>query len=206
MRERSWAFWREAARHSSEWEAFAQQLAAPLRAPVSADPALVERIMHAVREDARRSAARQPGGWRRPVTVHVTPIRALALAAGLVALYVGADLAATRVPEANTRLVGAARRDTVHTVRFVFVAPGASSVSVVGDFNRWSLGANPLAPAARGVWTTSVQLPRGRHEYVFVIDGQRWVTDPAAPASPTDEFGGESSTIMVGRADSPRAS
>jgi 1,4-alpha-glucan branching enzyme len=47
-------------------------------------------------------------------------------------------------------------------VRFGVWAPNAAQVSVIGDFNRWKPGANPLVGASDGVWTGHVAgLARG---------------------------------------------
>jgi 1,4-alpha-glucan branching enzyme len=91
-------------------------------------------------------------------------------------------------------------RDTVELVRFVFVDSGAASVALVGDFNGWTRGATELKRSgAPGVWTASVALTPGRHEYAFIINGKRWVADPLAVKS-SDDFGTESSVIRVGTA------
>ena len=85
-------------------------------------------------------------------------------------------------------------------VRFVFVDSGASSVALVGDFNEWTKGATELKPSgAPGVWSVSVPLTPGRHEYAFIVNGTRWVADPLAVKS-SDDFGTESSVIRIGTA------
>ena len=87
--------------------------------------------------------------------------------------------------------------DTVNVVRFVFVGQ-AKTVSLVGDFNAWGAQPVSLVPTGTaGTWTASVPLPSGRHEYAFIVDGQRWVADPFAPTS-SDEFNTSSSIITVG--------
>jgi 1,4-alpha-glucan branching enzyme len=91
-------------------------------------------------------------------------------------------------------------RDTIQVVRFVFVDSGASSVALVGDFNDWTRGATRLKRSgAPGVWTVSVPLTPGRHEYAFIVNGSRWVADPLAVKS-SDDFGTESSVIRIGSA------
>lgn len=76
------------------------------------------------------------------------------------------------------------------TVRFVLTAPGASRVSVAGTFNQWDPEATPLVRTRdAGVWSATLSLPAGEHQYAFVVDGERWVPDPAAPAV-DDGFGG----------------
>src|SRR6266550_1915659 len=67
------------------------------------------------------------------------------------------------------------------TVRFVLVAPDAKQVSLAGTFNRWDPQATPLVRVgATGVWTATLTLPAGQHQYAFVVDGARWVPDPSA--------------------------
>ena len=66
-------------------------------------------------------------------------------------------------------------------------APGAEAVFVAGTFNGWDPAATPLTRRADGTWATNLDLPPGRHEYKFVIDG-RWCCEPGcddpAPACP----------------------
>jgi 1,4-alpha-glucan branching enzyme len=78
-------------------------------------------------------------------------------------------------------------------------APGAKSVTVAGTFNQWDQNAAPLIPAGTdGVWTTTLALPVGQHQYAFVVDGRRWVADPAAPGV-DDGFGRRNSVVAVTR-------
>ena len=41
-------------------------------------------------------------------------------------------------------------------------------------------------------------LPPGRYAYAFLVDGQRWIADPAAPPAVGDDFGRPSSVVTVG--------
>jgi hypothetical protein len=83
------------------------------------------------------------------------------------------------------------------TVRFVLVAPDARQVSLAGTFNQWDLQATPLVRAgATGVWTATLTLPAGQHQYAFVVDGARWVPDPGAPAV-DDGFGRRNSVLTL---------
>lgn len=83
-------------------------------------------------------------------------------------------------------------------VQFVLDAPGATSVSVAGDFNEWNAGAAPMQrlPGA-GVWTVTLAVQPGRHVYSFVIDGTRWVADPRAPRAVDSDFGKPGSVLLV---------
>jgi 1,4-alpha-glucan branching enzyme len=95
--------------------------------------------------------------------------------------------------------VRAAAGDTARVVRFVLVAPGASRVSLVGDFNGWDPRATPMIVEQNGaIWTATVPLEAGRHVYAFVLDDRDWVADPSAPLAPEDGFGAPSSVVVVG--------
>ncbi|HUL49554.1 MAG TPA: isoamylase early set domain-containing protein [Gemmatimonadales bacterium] len=82
--------------------------------------------------------------------------------------------------------------------QFVARFPGAQSVAVVGSFNDWAEGSIPMEDQDHdGVWRASVVLPAGTHEYMFVVDGERWVADPLAGRYVEDDFGRENSLLIV---------
>jgi len=83
-------------------------------------------------------------------------------------------------------------------VRYVFTlqAGSAREVCLAGDFNQWNVCETPLERVAEDTWTVSIELPPGRHEYMFVIDG-RWVTDPHAPAHADDGFGHRNAVVVI---------
>jgi hypothetical protein len=90
-------------------------------------------------------------------------------------------------------------RDTTSlvTVRFVLLAPTAHTVSVAGTFNEWDAAATPLVRSGSdGVWTATLALPAGQHQYAFVVDGAQWVPDPGAPAV-ADGFGRRNSILAL---------
>ncbi len=83
------------------------------------------------------------------------------------------------------------------TVRFVLVAPEAREVSLAGTFNQWDAHATPLVRTGpTGVWTATLTLQAGQHQYAFVVDGARWVPDPGAPAV-DDGFGRRNSVLTL---------
>jgi hypothetical protein len=82
-------------------------------------------------------------------------------------------------------------------VRFVLVAKGAHKVAVSGDFNGWNPTGTVLENAdGRGTFVAFVPLPRGAHEYMFLVDGE-WVTDPAAPETRPDGFGRSNAVLRL---------
>ena len=56
-------------------------------------------------------------------------------------------------------------------------APEAGIVYLAGTFNDWDPVATPLTRRADGTWAVALDLPPGRYEYKFVVDG-RWCCDP----------------------------
>lgn len=82
-------------------------------------------------------------------------------------------------------------------VRFAIKAPDARKVEVVGSFNGWGAKGVQLARGGDGAWVASLQLPKGRYEYTFVVDGQRWVPDPSAAQLVDDGFGGQNAVLEL---------
>ncbi|MES2180203.1 MAG: glycogen-binding domain-containing protein [Gemmatimonadota bacterium] len=147
----------------------------------------------------RRGPVLSPAWWRTPRTLRVSPLAGLAYAASLAAVTAVAAVSAAPTPDTAlpVTMVAQTRTDTVTLVRFVFVGR-AQTVSLVGDFNRWGAEQTPLTPSGLdGMWTASVRVPQGRHEYAFIVDGKRWVPDPTAPTT-SDEFDTRSSIVTVG--------
>lgn len=82
--------------------------------------------------------------------------------------------------------------------RFELYAPEAHRVELLGTFNDWKTGDIVLTgPDASGHWTAAVELPAGRYEYVFLVDGKRWVADPKAVTHRPDGFGRENTVITI---------
>jgi hypothetical protein len=142
-----------------------------LKQPVPMDPGLQDRVMSAINRTGR---SWWPLAWS-----------GLALAAGLgiLAFFLG-------------RSEG--RVGSHPGVAFSLDAPGASQVSLVGDFNNWDPAATPLVRVSdRGRWEAVVPLTPGRYYFTFVVDGRQWVRDPLLPQAVGDDFGQPTSVITV---------
>ncbi len=191
-----------------EGEEALRLLAALDRAPVTLSPALDARVMATVRRRAgspatARESFRAGRVWRwisapRDVEIRlrVRPwaVGALAAAAVLATLVLGRPSAP---PAGGAALAAFDSTRPGVLVRFVLYAPGARRVAIAGTFNQWDREATLLTPAGTtGVWTTTVALAPGQHQYAFVVDGERWVPDPAAPAV-DDGFGRRNSVVAI---------
>ena len=168
----------------SRLEALARSLSA-----VPTGRSVAHRVMAAV----RRPLATPIQRFRRwvtspqPITVSLRPVYSLVIAVLLAALL-------WRTPEGPKPVLGAEEGVAQFVARF----PEAHSVAVVGNFNDWRPGATPLSDDDHdGVWDARVILPAGQHEYMFVVDGERWVPDPMAGRYVDDDFGRQNAVLLV---------
>lgn len=61
-------------------------------------------------------------------------------------------------------------------------APDAEVVFLAGTFNDWQMDATPMTTDGKGNWNSELNLPPGRCEYKFVVDGQ-WCCEPNCQTS-----------------------
>ncbi|HSH44245.1 MAG TPA: glycogen-binding domain-containing protein, partial [Longimicrobiales bacterium] len=85
--------------------------------------------------------------------------------------------------------------DAAIFVRFDVRVPEAESVDLAGSFSDWEPRYS-LVPAGDGRWSAVVPLTAGVHDYVFIVDGERHLLDPAAPRAP-DGFGSYNSRLAL---------
>lgn len=171
-----------------------------LKEPVRIDPALDHRVMAEVRSAPAphvwsQKIWRVANWFRRGHTVTVSPLGGIGFAtAALVVLFVTRSLLA---PAERNALTTTAVQGSV--VQFVILAPTASTVSLVGDFNDWNVSATPLELVADDrVWSVTVPLAAGRYRYAFLVNGDTWLSDPSAPPVRDDEFGRPGSVVTIG--------
>jgi hypothetical protein len=172
-------------------DADAQDLAAyegALRALERSRPAapvdFVERVMTALPESISATLAErvrrlwpQKGKWLAP-----------ALAGAMASLLVSVAVVVLLRPVSSEQTV----------VTFELHAPDARSVELVGTFNDWAVGEIRLdGPDATGHWMVTIPLPEGRHEYLFLVDGERWITDPKAEVCCPDGFGRTNAVLEI---------
>lgn len=77
---------------------------------------------------------------------------------------------------------------------FEYFAPNAASIFLCGSFNNWNEVATPLCKDRTGRWKVKVELPLGRHQYRYLIDGQ-WKNDQR-PAELVDNQVGSQNCII----------
>jgi 1,4-alpha-glucan branching enzyme len=79
---------------------------------------------------------------------------------------------------------------------FQVTVPEAISVFLVGDFNHWNTSAAPLKKNRTGVWKTQMALSPGKYEFLYFVDGQRWIPDNEAPQV-NNPYGSRNSVLEI---------
>lgn len=185
-----------------------QTIIAAAKRPVMIDGDARQRLAEAIRAEPAPRRAHRLAWLLEPRSFALPPLTSVAMAAGLVGIGVLTGIGINRDGRAATGqrpadvAVTPQLPDSVapRAVKFVLVAPQASRVSVVGDFNGWDTTATPAKREPDGSWTAFVPLSPGRHEYSFVLDGSHFVPDPTAPLGPDDGYGQKNSVMIVSRA------
>ncbi|MFL5385506.1 MAG: glycogen-binding domain-containing protein [Longimicrobiaceae bacterium] len=175
--------------------------AAHLRAAPAPD--LSARVMATLPQAAPRGVSGRLAaalGWLwspRPLRLTLRPAYGLAFAGLAAALLAIPDRPETPAPGPRAPLAHGVAADGAPPVyvQFRIAVPDARSVALAGTFTGWK-PAVALHRGADGEWTALVPLRPGVHDYAFVVDGERWVTDPNAPQV-DDSFGGTNSRISL---------
>jgi hypothetical protein len=171
-----------------------ERMIAELRRPVRIDPALDGRVMQRIATSLpHRDSGVVSALWRwliEPRRVVLSPLAGLGIVAALLVLAVLPTLRRGAAPAAAAP----------SQFQFVVIAPRASRVALVGDFNDWDPTRTLMRPhgADGTTWTAVLSLSPGRYRYGFLIDGSHWMADRAAPRAADDEFGAPSSVVTVG--------
>lgn len=70
------------------------------------------------------------------------------------------------------------KKAKIVSVTFSVRADKGKAIYLAGDFNDWNpKGKKMTYKARKGAYEATVKLPRGEHQYKFIIDGV-WCTDP----------------------------
>lgn len=169
-----------------------------------------DRVMKSIeQEEANISLTEQIKSWIQqlwiPREIHLRPVFGVAatmilMIAVLIPYYF--DAPREVVPVNNTTMQESVQQVS-HSqeqvwVRFVYIDEKAQSIEVAGDFNGWEpIPLEKQEVNGEQVWTGLVSMSRGEHRYMFVKDGEKWVTDPMAPMQREDGFGNKNAVIYL---------
>ena len=182
--------------------ALEQLLLDATRLPRPAVPdAFVARVMDRIEPDSSLWRKVADALWApREITWNLATAGAAACVAVLAVWGILAGVSSQApgpVPATGTTAAAVATAPSPVLVRLVVLQPGAKTVQVAGDFNGWNPASTSLEQISSGAWTVTLPLEPGRYEYMFVIDGQRWIVDPFAAELNDDGFGSRNAVLEV---------
>jgi hypothetical protein len=147
--------------------------------------------------------------WMRPLAVAASIV--LVFGIGFLTAHIGPrdhagagdlDLASeapvlTLVPSSGlSPATAASGASSLCLVRLVYMpqAQDVTDVSIAGTFNGWNPASTPMQREGN-LWTALLLLPADTYEYMFVEDGQNWITDPLALQTRDDGFGRQNAVL-----------
>lgn len=98
---------------------------------------------------------------------------------------------------AGTQVVSSQESEDVW-IRFVYIDEEASRIAVAGNFSDWEpIELDSRVMNGKTVWTALVPVQRGEHRYMFIRDGEEWISDPLAEIQRDDGFGNKNAVIYL---------
>ena len=73
-------------------------------------------------------------------------------------------------------------------ITFEYYAPQAKKVELAASFNKWNPAGTPLKKEKDGKWKVELNLPSGRYEYRYRVDGD-WQNDQRPVECVPNAFG-----------------
>ena len=132
--------------------------------------------------------------WAKaPLSVSFTPLHI----AASIALLILCTLLATQFLQRNPSHLVQSQNESV-PVAFTVNLPGAQSVAVVGSFNQWRPQGFEMHDGEHHEWILTLELPEGRYEYAFLVDGREIIPDPHASLYQNDGFGNRNAVLILG--------
>ena len=102
------------------------------------------------------------------------------------------DADSLRRSSREKKAAGALRREACFRIN----APSARTVKIAGDFTEWDKTPLNLQSTGDGNWQLKMELPPGRYNYRFLVDGE-WRDDPTNTEREPNPFGTYNSVLQV---------
>jgi 1,4-alpha-glucan branching enzyme len=108
----------------------------------------------------------------------------------------GSDIVSMVGEDRSVQLVS--EQESEVWIRFVYFDENAESIAVAGDFSDWDpVNLSREIINDKIVWTGMIPVVRGEHSYMFVKDGEEWLTDPLADVQRDDGFGNKNAVLFI---------
>lgn len=76
--------------------------------------------------------------------------------------------------------------------------PEAKRVGIAGNWNDWDASKTPMRRRKDGAWAATVRFGKGeRHEFRYVVDGDRWIADDDADDQVINPYGEFNSVLSL---------
>jgi hypothetical protein len=170
--------------------------ASPAKPPASKSTSVSAPVKSAPVQVAQVTSSNNPAAGKAagvPAPVKTTPVQAAPATTSASPAARTTPAAVSPAPKPDSANPSAAK---LGHVSLELVKPGAKHVFVAGSFNGWKPEKTPLIQKSNGRWVGDLDVNPGRHEYLFVVDGQ-WLPDPNAKESVQNPFGGRNSILTV---------
>lgn len=83
-------------------------------------------------------------------------------------------------------------------IRFIYIDEDANDMAVAGDFSNWEpIALEKQVVDGKQLWSGLIPITKGEHKYMFVKDGEEWLTDPLAEVKRDDGFGNKNAVIVL---------
>lgn len=133
----------------------------------------------------------------RPAFVYALPVLLLAGFIGLIQLPSDSEILTPGIETTGEYVSLDDEQDQVW-IRFVYIDQDADQLAVAGNFSDW----NPIEMESqmlgdKKIWTGMVPVQRGEHHYMFIKNGEEWITDPLADVYRDDGFGNKNAVIYL---------
>ncbi len=125
---------------------------------------------------------------------------AAALAVTLATIFLGYNMYFSPIVEEYKPCPGNRLAEITFSMRAD--ASQVKSIAVVGDFNDWDPDRDLLKDENDdGIWSVTLRLEPGRYEYMFILDGQKWIPDPSAYRYVSDGFGNKNAVLEISKCE-----
>lgn len=133
----------------------------------------------------------------RPAFVYALPVLLLAGFIGLIQLQSDSEIVTPGIDPTGEYVSLDDEQDQVW-IRFVYIDQDADQLAVAGNFSDWDpIEMESQMLGDKKIWTGMVPVQRGEHHYMFIKNGEEWITDPLADVYRDDGFGNKNAVIYL---------
>ncbi len=152
-----------------------------------------DRIMNPVRSLLNQGMPRF-----RPALGYAVVLIAAALSGYYVGMRTPDAQLATTTNDSEIQLASGNNYENSVWIRFIYIDDTAEEMAVAGDFSDWEpIPLDRQTVDGQKVWSGLIEITRGEHKYMFLKNGETWLTDPLADITRDDGFGNKNAVLIL---------